>query len=64
MATNVQIDLQTSNTEYANAFDKGELALPPAKHYLVGESLVVAHPSPLSPLPRNTPANLPLPPPK
>jgi len=36
MATPVQQDLQSSNNEYANSFDKGELALPPAKKYLVG----------------------------
>ncbi|EAS29797.3 carbonate dehydratase [Coccidioides immitis RS] len=35
MATPIQLNLQAKNAEYASKFDKGHLALPPAKHYLV-----------------------------
>ena len=49
MATPVQQDLQTSNTEYSNAFDKGDLALPPAKKYLVRTSSLPSSPPPRSP---------------
>ena len=34
--TNVQ-NLKAKNEQYANSFDKGSLALPPAEKYLVGE---------------------------
>ncbi|KAI1130575.1 beta carbonic anhydrase clade D [Nemania abortiva] len=35
MATEIQKNLVEKNAEYARAFDKGDLALPPAKKYLV-----------------------------
>ncbi|WEW59400.1 carbonic anhydrase [Emydomyces testavorans] len=35
MATQIQQNLQSRNAEYASKFDKGHLALPPAKSYLV-----------------------------
>ncbi|KAI1821241.1 beta carbonic anhydrase clade D [Xylaria intraflava] len=35
MATEIQKNLVTKNGEYASTFDKGHLALPPAKKYLV-----------------------------
>ena len=35
MATPVQHNLVTKNEEYASSFDKGDLPLPPAKHYVV-----------------------------
>ncbi|KAI1177428.1 beta carbonic anhydrase clade D [Nemania sp. FL0916] len=35
MASEIQKNLVNKNAEYANAFDKGDLALPPAKKYLV-----------------------------
>jgi len=35
MATAHQQNLISSNDKYASAFTKGDLALPPAKHYLV-----------------------------
>lgn len=35
MATPIQQNLQTKNAEYVSKFDKGHLALPPAKSYLV-----------------------------
>lgn len=31
----IQLDLVSSNESYASSFDKGSLALPPAKKYLV-----------------------------
>lgn len=37
MATAVQKNLIDKNTEYAAAFTEGDLALPPAKSYAVGE---------------------------
>lgn len=39
MATEIQKNLITKNEEYASSFDNGDLALPPAKKYLVGMSL-------------------------
>lgn len=36
MATEIQQNLKTKNEQYASSFDKGHLALPPAKKYLVG----------------------------
>ncbi|PGG95206.1 hypothetical protein AJ79_10198 [Helicocarpus griseus UAMH5409] len=35
MATPIQQNLQDKNAQYASTFDKGHLALPPAKKYLV-----------------------------
>ncbi|EGC45546.1 carbonic anhydraes family protein [Histoplasma capsulatum var. duboisii H88] len=35
MATPIQQNLHDQNTQYANTFDQGHLALPPAKKYLV-----------------------------
>ncbi|EEP77757.1 carbonate dehydratase [Uncinocarpus reesii 1704] len=35
MATLIQQNLQSKNAEFASKFDKGHLALPPAKSYLV-----------------------------
>lgn len=35
MATSVQKNLTASNEKYVSTFDKGDLALPPAKKYLV-----------------------------
>lgn len=29
-----------SNKDYASTFDKGALPLPPAKHYIVGKSIL------------------------
>lgn len=37
MATAIQKNLVEKNGQYASAFNKGHLALPPAKKYLVGE---------------------------
>ena len=37
MATLVQQNLQAKNAEYVTSFDKGDLVLPPAKQYLVGQ---------------------------
>lgn len=37
MATSIQENLITSNKKYASTFDRGDLALPPAKKYLVCE---------------------------
>lgn len=37
MATDNQKNLVSKNEEYASSFTKGDLALPPAKKYLVGE---------------------------
>jgi carbonic anhydrase len=37
MATDNVRNLVSSNEKYASSFDKGDLALPPAKKYLVGE---------------------------
>jgi len=36
MATSVQKNLEEKNAVYASGFDKGDLALPPAKSYIVG----------------------------
>jgi len=36
MSTAIQENLVKSNEAYAASFDKGDLALPPAKKYLVG----------------------------
>ncbi|KAI1407729.1 carbonate dehydratase [Hypoxylon sp. FL1857] len=35
MASSIQKNLVEKNTEYASQFAKGDLALPPAKHYLI-----------------------------
>lgn len=35
MATGIQKNLVEKNAEYARTFDKGDLALPPAKKYLI-----------------------------
>lgn len=35
MATPIQENLESSNKKYASSFTKGDLALPPAKKYLV-----------------------------
>lgn len=35
--TAIQENLVKSNEDYASSFTKGDLALPPAKHYAVGE---------------------------
>lgn len=35
MATEIQKNLVEKNAEYARTFDKGDLALPPAKKYLI-----------------------------
>jgi hypothetical protein len=43
MATPVQQNLVEKNAQYAGAFDKGSLALPPAKKYVVG--MACAHES-------------------
>ena len=37
MATENVKNLESGNEKYASSFDKGDLALPPAKKYLVGE---------------------------
>lgn len=37
MATAVQQNLVDKNAEYASGFQEGDLALPPAKNYAVGE---------------------------
>jgi carbonic anhydrase len=37
MATDNQKNLIAKSEEYASSFDKGDLALPPAKKYLVGK---------------------------
>jgi carbonic anhydrase len=39
MATDNLKNLVSSNEKYASTFDKGDLALPPAKKYLVGEDI-------------------------
>lgn len=39
MATPIQQNLHDQNTQYANTFDQGHLALPPAKKYLVRMSM-------------------------
>ena len=41
MATSVQKNLVSSSDKYASSFDKGDLALPPAKKYLVGIALLL-----------------------
>lgn len=38
MATSVQQNLVQKNQEYASNFKEGDLALPPAKKYAVGQS--------------------------
>jgi len=38
MASEIQKNLVEKNAEYARTFDKGDLALPPAKKYLVGKN--------------------------
>lgn len=38
--TAIQDNLQSSNETYSKSFDKGHLALPPAKKYLVGKLLL------------------------
>lgn len=40
MTTDIQDNLTSSNEQYASSFDKGHLALPPAKKYLVGKRTV------------------------
>lgn len=42
MATQIQINLQKKNAEYASNFKEGDLALPPAKKYAVGKSHMVS----------------------
>ncbi|MCJ1278455.1 hypothetical protein MMC21_006272 [Puttea exsequens] len=37
MATQVQQNLEKKNTEYASSFKDGDLALPPAKKYTIGQ---------------------------
>ena len=37
MATAVQKNLVEKNQEYASGFTKGDLPLPPAKNFLVGQ---------------------------
>ena len=37
MATQIQQNLEQKNAEYASNFKQGDLALPPAKKYAVGE---------------------------
>jgi hypothetical protein len=49
MATPVQQNLVSSSEKYASSFTQGDLALPPAKKYLVGMM-----PSSLGPLVCNT----------
>jgi carbonic anhydrase len=39
MATAIQQNLETKNAEYAGSFTKGDLALPPAKKYLVRKDI-------------------------
>jgi len=39
MATELQNNMTASNEKYAASFHKGDLALPPAKKYLVGAKL-------------------------
>jgi carbonic anhydrase len=39
MASEIQKNFVEKNTEYAGTFDKGDLALPPAKKYLVCKKL-------------------------
>lgn len=39
MASTIQKNLEAKNAAYSAQFSKGDLALPPAKHYLVGMSL-------------------------
>lgn len=36
MASPIQQNLEKKNAEYSAQFSKGDLALPPAKHYTVG----------------------------
>jgi len=51
MATDVQKNLVTSNGKYADSFDKGDLALPPAKKYLVGMATHPCSPNTNCPIP-------------
>ncbi len=43
MTTPTQKNLEEKNAEYAGQFTQGHLALPPAKHYLVGQYLPTSH---------------------
>jgi carbonic anhydrase len=43
MATPVQKNLVDKNAEYASSFTQGDLALPPAKKYLVGTHLFITY---------------------
>jgi carbonic anhydrase len=42
MSTALQENLAASNEKYAASFDKGHLALPPAKKYLVGKQHLIS----------------------
>ena len=39
MASAVQKELVEKNTVYADKFDKADLGIPPAKKFLIGESI-------------------------
>lgn len=41
MASEIQKNLVEKNEKYASTFDKGDLALPPAKKYLICEEPTV-----------------------
>ena len=42
MASQIQQNLEQKNAQYASSFKEGHLALPPAKKYAVGRSLIQA----------------------
>jgi carbonic anhydrase len=42
MTSEIQKNLVEKNAEYVRTFDKGDLALPPAKKYLVGKKTPVS----------------------